>query len=166
MRTYHYYAYDGRKNLAGEGFGWVVETTTRIHQLAIELFREQFNRDPREHYGMNGFMAEAWDNYVGGPKVELTQINFINPFAPRGCPVCMQPLRLRFTYWASGARKRPYFLCRNFCYGCDSTRDRDGYILPAFNRPPHPRRLLPAPKPMVKAGVRVEAPVQQQPRVA
>jgi hypothetical protein len=39
-----------------------VESPDRIRQLVIELFREEFVREPEHHWHKDGFMAEAWIN--------------------------------------------------------------------------------------------------------
>lgn len=141
MRTYHYHVY-ARGDLFGN-CGWQIETNTRIRQLALELYREHFGAVPHQFWHKDGSMAEAWTGrYSTGFRVEVIQINLINQYIRYACPICGQRLRLKFVYHANGARGRSYWLCPALDYGCDSATDDHGYLRPAYNRAPHPRRLL------------------------
>lgn len=54
-----------------------VESPSRIRQLAIELFREEFRREPSFHWHKDGLMAEAWDDH-DGHRCNLIQLDQTN----------------------------------------------------------------------------------------
>ena len=65
-----------------------VQSTQRIRPLLIELFREDFHRDPDFHWHQDGFMAEAWirheDHAMRPYMIQLEQLNRWCPFQSGG----------------------------------------------------------------------------------